>query len=126
MNSAIDKPNGAAPLSEPESRFLAELVDGEAPARIVAVHQPFRCVNYDGPAALLAARLSAACGWPVWTDVGYPTPGSFGSCFGVDRGIAVITLEAPRPLDDAARSEGLRALWEAVSCDEESKSPQRA
>ena len=70
---------GAAPLSEPESRFLAAIVEAEAPARIVAVHQPFRCVNYDGPAAALAARMAAACGWPVWADIGYPTPGSFGS-----------------------------------------------
>ena len=62
---------------------------------MVAVHAPFACVNYDGPAAAWADAVAAACGWPARADIGYPTPGSLGSWLGVDRGLPVLTLELP-------------------------------
>jgi protein MpaA len=102
--------SGAQPLSEPESAALAGLIDAVRPAALVAVHQPFRCVNWDGPARVLAARMSAASGFPMRESVGYPTPGSFGSCYGVDRGLPVVTLELPRPVEDADFDACLRAL----------------
>lgn len=89
---------GPAPLSEPETRALAALIDGERGGTIwgaLAVHAPFACINYDGPAAGWARAVSAACGWPARGDIGYPTPGSFGSWVGVDRGLPVLTLELP-------------------------------
>jgi protein MpaA len=86
---------GAAPLSEPETRALAELIDREGVTAVVAVHAPFSCVNYDGPAAAWAAAVAAACGWPARGDLGYPTPGSLGSWLGVDRGLPILTLELP-------------------------------
>jgi protein MpaA len=101
---------GPHPLSEPESAALAALIERESPARLLALHQPFRCVNFDGPAAALAERMAAACGWPVRADVGYPTPGSFGSRYGVDLGLEVITLELPRPATDGDLAAGLAAL----------------
>jgi protein MpaA len=87
---------GTAPLSEPESAALAQLIDTRGPRAIVAVHQPFACVNWDGPAAELAEKMAQACGLPARASIGYPTPGSFGSCYGVDGGVPVITLELPR------------------------------
>ena len=120
-NFRVDHPAGydpgAAPLSEPESAALAALVEQEGPRRIVAVHQPFACVNFDGPAGALAARMSAACGWPVVADVGYPTPGSFSSRYGRDLGLEVITLELPRPAGDADHAAALAALL--VACRDE-------
>ena len=110
---ACDDP-GPHALSEPESAALAALVDAERPACLVAVHQPFRCVNFDGPARDLAERMAAACGWPVVDDIGYPTPGSFGSCYGIDRGLPVITLELPRPAGDADLAAAVAALL--VAC----------
>ncbi len=101
---------GTAPLSEPESLAIARLVDSLAPRVIVAVHQPFRCVNWDGPAAELAARMSQACGYPAVASVGYPTPGSFGACYGVDRGLPVITLELPRLVEEADYVACMQAL----------------
>lgn len=101
---------GPAPLSEPESAALARLLDELHPRVIVSVHQPFRCVNWDGPAEPLAVEMSAASGWPAVASVGYPTPGSFGSCYGVDRNLPVITLELPRPLDERDYASALRAL----------------
>ena len=105
---------GIAPLSEPESAWLARLIQRFEPRRLVAVHQPFRCVNFDGPAGDLAERMAHACGWPAVEDIGYPTPGSFGSCYGVDRGLPVITLELPRPLDEADLGRAVAAL--RVAC----------
>jgi protein MpaA len=105
---------GAAPLSEPETRLVAELVDRHDVRGVVAVHAPFACVNYDGPAAAWAEDVARACGWPARGDIGYPTPGSLGSWLGVDRGLPVLTLELP-PGDHAAFSQqAAAALDEAV------------
>jgi protein MpaA len=86
---------GPAPLSEPETRVIADLLAREPIAAVVAVHAPFACVNYDGPAGTWAQTVAAACGWPARADIGYPTPGSLGSWLGNDRGIPVLTLELP-------------------------------
>ena len=105
---------GAAPLSEPEARLVAALVDRHAPRGVVAVHAPFACVNYDGPAAAWAEAVAAACGWPARGDIGYPTPGSLGSWLGVDRGVPVLTLELPPGPHAAFSREAAAALDEAV------------
>jgi protein MpaA len=84
---------GLKPLSEPESRFIAELIDRYQPARIVTIHQPLGCVDFDGPARDLAAAMSRACGLPV-RKLG-ARPGSLGSFAGVDRQIPIVTLELP-------------------------------
>jgi len=101
---------GGGPLSEDESRELATLLDELQPRVIVSVHQPFRCVNWDGPAEALAHEMSRACGYPAVASVGYPTPGSFGSAYGIDRGLPVITFELPRPVPDEDWAACLRAL----------------
>ena len=105
---------GPSPLSEPETQALAALIEEARPAVIVAVHQPFACVNYDGPARPLAERMAHAAGFPVVADLGYPTPGSFGSCYGIDRGLPVVTLELP-PSHVPWREAGLAALRQAVA-----------
>jgi hypothetical protein len=107
---------GAAPLSEPETRLLAQLVDGRRVRAVVAVHAPFACINYDGPptAAAWARDVAAACGWPARGDLGYPTPGSLGSWLGVDRGLPVLTLELPPGPHAAFGQQAAAALDEAV------------
>jgi protein MpaA len=105
---------GAAPLSEPETRLVAALVARHAVRGVVAVHAPFACVNYDGPAAAWAEAVAAACGWPARADLGYPTPGSLGSWLGVDRGLPVLTLELPPGPHAAFGRKAAAALDEAV------------
>jgi murein peptide amidase A len=90
--------NGPAPLSEPESRALHDLVLTLNPARIVSIHSirpPRHGNNFDGPARSLAELMSRHNGYAVLPTMGYPTPGSFGSWAGIDRQIPVITLELP-------------------------------
>jgi protein MpaA len=106
---------GPAPLSEPETRLLAALVDGHAVRGVVAVHAPFACVNYDGPAEAWAQAVAAACGWPARGDLGYPTPGSLGSWLGVDRGLPVLTLELPPGPYAAFGQQAAAALDAAIS-----------
>lgn len=105
---------GEAPLSEPETRVLTDLVDREGIEAIVAVHAPFACVNYDGPAEAWAAAVAQACGWPVRADIGYPTPGSLGSWLGRDRGLPVLTLELPSGPYAGFRAQADAALDAAV------------
>jgi len=47
-------------------------------------------------------------------DMGYPTPGSFGSKYGVDRGLEIVTLEIPPMQEDRAWQENRAALRLAV------------
>lgn len=101
---------GPAPLSEPETQAIAALLAREPIRGAVAVHAPFGCVNYDGPAAAWAQAVAAACGWPPQADIGYPTPGSFGSWLGVDLGLPVLTLELPAGPLDLFRGEATAAL----------------
>lgn len=105
---------GAQPLSEPESQALAALIERTQPRVLVAVHQPLSCVNWDGPGQALAEAMAQLCGYPPVANIGYPTPGSFGSRYGVDEQRCVITLELPRPVPDADWETSLAALVHAV------------
>ena len=78
---------------QPETRALIELIDRLAPARIVSVHQPLACIDWDGPAEDLARSLGSL-GILGVRKLG-SRPGSLGSWAGVDRRIPVITLELP-------------------------------
>ena len=92
------KRNGAAPASEPETQALMRALLVVQPNRIVSIHSIDRgrhCNNYDGPAATLASHMAEHNGYEVKPTMGYPTPGSFGSWAGIDRGIPTITLELP-------------------------------
>src|SRR5439155_25085717 len=103
---------GERPLSEPESAALASVVERVRPRVLVAVHQPLRLVNWDGPAEPLARAMSEAAGYPAVASVGYPTPGSFGACYGIDRALPVITLELPR----AAQADDFAGCLRALEC----------
>jgi murein peptide amidase A len=106
---------GPGPASEPETQALVQLVERAPPWGVVAVHAPFACINYDGPAAAWAQATADASGWPARADIGYPTPGSLGSWLGVDRGLPVLTVELPPGPFASFRAPALSALAAAVS-----------
>ena len=116
---------GPSPLSEPETAALAALLAREAITRIVAVHAPFACVNYDGPAEHWAQAVSAACGWPVRADIGYPTPGSLGSWWGRDQNLPILTLELPPGPFSGFRLPGRAALAASVAEPGSAMNPSR-
>jgi protein MpaA len=84
---------GDGPASEPEVRALLGLIAELRPRAVVALHAPLACIDdaHDTP---LGRRLAARTGMPLVQDVGYPTPGSFGS-WGTDHGVPVVTYEFP-------------------------------
>lgn len=89
---------GPAPGSEPETRAVIRAVERYRPARIITLHSIGLhrfCNNYDGPGRALATAMKKHNGYPATASIGYPTPGSFGSWAGGERGIAVVTLELP-------------------------------
>ena len=108
---------GKQAASEPETLAVMKAVELVNPTRILSIHSGLHCNNYDGPAAYLAALMARHNGYPVRGSVGYPTPGSFGSWAGIDRGLPVVTLELPRhnngPRAWAENREGILAVISA-------------
>jgi protein MpaA len=86
---------GDAAEDQPETRALVELIERAGAQRLIAVHSTYRMVNWDGSGEALAREMAERCGYPAERDMGYPTPGSFGSKYGIERGLEVITLEVP-------------------------------
>lgn len=84
---------GIKPNSEVETQFLVNLIDENKFDAIITIHSPYKTVNYDGPAEDLAENISKIIGYPTSSDIGYPTPGSFGTYCGVERKIPTITIE---------------------------------
>ena len=105
-NRVMDGHSGRTALSEPESQAIRKLVLEYKPDRIVTLHQPLSCIDYDGPAGPLASRMAEFCNLPV-KKVG-ARPGSLGSYAGVTLGIPIVTFEM-LPADSNLDSQ---ALWE--------------
>lgn len=88
--------NGGKPLSQPESRAVYDTVNRIGPALILVAHswEGRQFINFDGPAREIADQFSQSSEMPVEASSSFaPTPGSLGSYFGRDRGIAVLTIE---------------------------------
>jgi murein peptide amidase A len=92
--------SGETPASEVETKFLVEIIDKYKPDVILTLHAPYKIVNFDGPAEKIAEEISKINHYPVQSDIGYPTPGSFGTYCGIERNIPTITLELPDNVDN--------------------------
>ncbi|MGD8454190.1 MAG: DUF2817 domain-containing protein [Phycisphaerae bacterium] len=95
--------HGSHAASEPETVAIRRAIDTVRPDVAVSIHAISggrQCNNYDGPGRDLADLLGQHNGYPSTGDIGYPTPGSFGSWLGRDEGIPTITLELPRGSSD--------------------------
>ena len=120
-NFSAGPDRGERPLSEPETQSVHVDIGRFEPELLVVFHEarggPF--VNFDGPAAAHAEAFAAAARsvdprWRVVADMGYRTPGSLGSLFGVDGALPILTIEFPRggSAEDAwpALQAGMQAL----------------
>jgi protein MpaA len=106
---------GPTAESEPETRALVDLIGRVSARRLIACHATFRVVNWDGSGRQLAEEMAQLCGYPASGDIGYPTPGSFGSKYGVDQNLEVVTLEVPYLMvDERAWTDTRAALRWAV------------
>lgn len=101
---------GKSAESEPEAQALSNLIDETGATRLIALHSPFRTVNWDGAGQVLAEEMGRLTGYGASSDIGYPTPGSFGSKYGVDRQCEVITMEIPLLEEEEAWQQNRSAL----------------
>lgn len=85
--------SGVAKASEPETSALIALINTLQPAFVVSFHEPLGCIDCN-QALPLAEHLAATFNLPRVEDVGYATPGSFGTWCD-EQSIANITLELP-------------------------------
>jgi protein MpaA len=90
-NRINTKETGLLPLSEPEAVIIKRLIQEYKPDRIVSIHQPLNCIDYDGPAQMLANHMGKYCALPV-KKLG-ARPGSLGSYAGETLDIPIITFE---------------------------------
>jgi protein MpaA len=86
---------GNAPEDQPETQALVALIDRVKADRLIAVHATYRMINWDGRGEELAKKMAELSGYPCESDMGYPLPGSFGTKYGVEAGLEVITVESP-------------------------------
>jgi len=85
---------GVAAESEPETQALVALIEKLKPASVISMHAPMGCV--DAPQKTkLVEDLMATFNLPWLPDIGYKTPGSFGTWCG-ECGLECVTLELPR------------------------------
>ena len=95
---------GEKPNSEIETKFLVDLIDKNDFSAIITLHAPYKVINYDGPALELAQKIQKFINYKITSDIGYPTPGSFGTYCGIERNIPTITLE----IDENENIESLK------------------
>ena len=90
---------GPAANSESETKFQVALISRYKPSKIITIHSPLGCYDYDGPSSDLDAivvwlkELSKANGLPFRRYQVFP--GSLGNYAGVERKIHTLTIELP-------------------------------
>jgi murein peptide amidase A len=100
-----DVHSGRAPLSEPETQAIHDLLDEYRPSRITTIHEGLRCVDFDGPAEPMAQIMSQCCDLPLRQLGG--RCGSLGSYAGVALGRPIVTVELARNANRLDENE----LW---------------
>jgi len=98
--------NGEQPLTAVESQIIIELLDKYQPKRVMVIHQPLNCIDFDGNSEALADHLSEVSGIRI-KRLGSRS-GSLGTYVGHQLGKEIITLELP----SYASEKSVNWLWE--------------
>jgi protein MpaA len=104
---------GTTAASEPETQALLALIAELKPRAVVAMHAPLACID-DANGSALGQHLAKRTGMPLVRDVGYPTPGSFGS-WGFDQGLPVVTYEFPLAATEVLMRDHVPVLVELLT-----------
>ncbi len=99
--------------SEPETKALLSLIGELKPEAAIALHAPLECID-DAQQGPLGEWLAEKTGLPLVPDVGYPTPGSFGT-WGAEHGLSVVTYELPLSNTDALVRQHVPVLVELLT-----------
>jgi protein MpaA len=87
---------GPSAGSEFENQTIIKVIERLKPHAIITMHTWEPMININGPARKLAEAMAEQNGYIITDDIGYPTPGSFGTWAGWERKIPTITLEIER------------------------------
>ena len=93
-DSRVQLSTGSHAASEPETQGLLALVEKLKPELIIALHAPLACID-DPLLSDQGKLLSELSGLELIDNIGYPTPGSFGS-WSIENDFHLITFELPR------------------------------
>ncbi len=94
-------PPGPAAASEPESKFMVELIEIYKPFFIFSMHSyKLDMINTNGDCLGVEHILHKKTGLKIEADIGYPVPGSLGTYAAIDKGIPTITYELLRDGSD--------------------------
>jgi murein peptide amidase A len=104
---------GEVPGSEGETRALLRLISELKPRAVVALHAPLACID-DANGSALGQWLAERSRMPLVRDVGYPTPGSFGT-WGSENDVAVVTYEFPLAATEVLMRDHVPVLVELIS-----------
>ncbi|MGF1748061.1 MULTISPECIES: murein tripeptide amidase MpaA [Vibrio] len=99
---------GQEAILEPEIAAIIHLIETRKPHFVVSLHEPLACVD-DPEDSLLGRWLSTRFQLPLVTDIGYDTPGSFGS-WCKEQTLPCITLEFPNLSSDQLTIHYLESL----------------
>lgn len=99
----IELSPGTHAASEPETQALLGLLEKLNPRSVVSLHSALACID-DPNGSPLGRWIAERSGLPLHPDIGYETPGSFGS-WAAERGLNLITyeLEPTAPYDLKSR-----------------------
>ncbi len=87
---------GTSPLSEPENKFLVNMLDKYPPKFIISMHSWYPVLNFNGNCVEVAEFLSKYNNYPLDGDLeGHPTPGSLGELGPETYKAPVLTMEFP-------------------------------
>ena len=103
---------GLSAGSEDETKFVIDIVNKLNPKLILTLHAPYKIVNFDGDALEISNKISKIIGYPVEPSIGYPTPGSFGTWAGIEKGIPTITLELDEEIEVSELKEPVFKIFE--------------
>lgn len=96
---------GHAPLSEPESQWVADVIERFRPDLIISVHAPFGVLDFDGPVA-----PPRRFGRLIYNRVGV-YPGSLGNYSGLYKHVPVVTIELPNAQKMPPEAD-VRRIWQ--------------
>ena len=105
---------GLSPASEPQTKYVIDIVNKLNPKLILTLHAPYKIVNYDGDAGRISNKISEIIDYPVEPSIGYPTPGSFGTWAGIEKGIPTVTLELDEEIDVKELKEPVFKIFELL------------
>lgn len=114
---AIELSPGKSPASEPETLALLKLVQDLSPRHIINLHSALGCID-DPTSSRLAHWIARQVQLEVVPEVGYATPGSFGS-WAAERDQCIITWEFPARSLPELRKTHVPTLFKLITGDYE-------